>query len=85
MKNEPTLPQSPLTLFGQRLAQLRKAQGISQEQLALMSGIARSYVSGVERGKRNISLQNIVLLAQTLKIEPAELLRFSTTITAEKS
>lgn len=48
-----------------------------------MSGIARSYVSGVERGKRNISLLNIVLLAQTLKVEPAELMSFTATITAE--
>ncbi|MER1969152.1 helix-turn-helix transcriptional regulator [Castellaniella sp. GW247-6E4] len=85
MKNEPTPSLSPLTLFGQRLAQLRKEQGISQEQLALMSGIARSYVSGVERGKRNISLLNIVLLAQTLKVEPAELLSFTTTIAVKNS
>lgn len=78
MKNHPTpLPSvSPLVQFGQRLAELRKVQGISQEQLALMSGIARSYVSGVERGKRNISLLNIVLLAETLKVQPAELLNF---------
>lgn len=77
MKNEPISLPSPLTLFGRRLAEMRKAQGISQEQLALTSGIARSYVSGVERGKRNISLLNIVLLAETLNIQPAELLKFT--------
>ena len=45
-----------LKLFGQRLAAVRKERGWSQEQLALESGVARSYLSGVERGQRNISL-----------------------------
>ncbi|HAV6242973.1 TPA: XRE family transcriptional regulator, partial [Acinetobacter baumannii] len=45
--------------FGIRLAELRKKNGISQEKLALESGLARSYLSGVERGQRNISLLNI--------------------------
>ena len=44
-----------LKLFGQRLAAVRKERGWSQEQLALESGVARSYLSGVERGQRNIS------------------------------
>lgn len=61
-------------LFGQRLAQLRKQLGFSQEALALESGIARSYLSGVERGQRNISLVNICRLAETLKVQPAALL-----------
>ena len=39
-----------LKLFGQRLAAVRKERGWSQEQLALESGVARSYLSGVERG-----------------------------------
>ncbi|TCT07080.1 helix-turn-helix domain-containing protein [Paralcaligenes ureilyticus] len=67
-------PPSPLIFFGRRLAQLRKAQGVSQEQLALISGIARSYVSGVERGQRNISLLNILRLAQALNLPPVALL-----------
>ena len=40
----------PLKDFGNRLVEIRKSQGISQEKLALESGIARSYLSGVERG-----------------------------------
>ena len=63
-------------LFGQRLARLRKQLGFSQEALALESGIARSYLSGVERGQRNISLVNICRLAETLKMQPAALLEF---------
>lgn len=66
----------PRILFGQRLAQLRKVQGWSQETLALESGMARSYLGGVERGQRNISLVNICRLAETLKLPPAALLEF---------
>lgn len=56
---------------------LRKAKGWSQEQLALHSGLARSYLGGVERGQRNIALENIVKLAQTLEITPSGLMDFS--------
>ncbi len=66
----------PRTLFGQRLAQLRKVRGWSQETLALESGVARSYLGGVERGQRNISLVNICRLAATLGVPPAKLMEF---------
>lgn len=66
----------PRVLFGRRLAALRKQRGWSQEGLALESGLARSYLGGVERGQRNISLINICRLAQTLEVRPAELLEF---------
>jgi transcriptional regulator with XRE-family HTH domain len=66
----------PLSLFGQRLIQLRKVHGWSQERLALESGLARSYIGGVERGQRNISLANICVLADTLMISPKEMLNF---------
>ena len=67
----------PRILFGRRLAALRKEIGWSQETLALESGIARSYLGGVERGQRNIALVNICRLAEALEVEPAELLRFN--------
>ncbi|HWX67831.1 MAG TPA: helix-turn-helix transcriptional regulator [Rhodanobacter sp.] len=66
----------PLQLFGQRLVELRKSRGWSQEKLALESGLARSYVSGIERGVRNVALQNICLLADTLGLEPKAMLDF---------
>jgi transcriptional regulator with XRE-family HTH domain len=66
----------PRILFGKRLMELRKAQNLSQEQLALESGLARSYLSGVERGLRNISLLNICRLAETLSVSPTALLDF---------
>ncbi|MEN5062244.1 helix-turn-helix transcriptional regulator [Luteimonas sp. TWI1416] len=64
----------PRTLFGQRLAEVRKAKGFSQEGLALESGLARSYLGGVERGTRNISLLNIHRLARALGVSAAELM-----------
>lgn len=61
--------------FGERLRQLRKERGLSQEELALRSELDRSYVGGVERGDRNVSLINIHRIAQALGIEPSELLK----------
>lgn len=60
-------------LFGQRVRQLRKSRGWSQEDFAHHVGLDRSYMGGVERGERNISLENIYLIAQGLEIPPAEL------------
>ena len=70
----------PLVTFGQRLVELRKAKGWSQERLALESGLARSYVGGIERGQRNIALINIYRLADSLETEPFELLKPPTPI-----
>ena len=57
-----------LKQFGGRLRSLRQGKGLSQEQLSERSGIDRSYISDVERGLRNIALQNINLLANALEI-----------------
>lgn len=67
----------PLELFGKRVVELRKAKGWSQEKLALESGLARSYVGGIERGQRNIALYNICVLAATLGVAPSEMLAFA--------
>ncbi|WP_335645755.1 helix-turn-helix transcriptional regulator [Pandoraea vervacti] len=56
---------------------MRKARGWSQEKLALESGLARSYVSGIERGRRNVALVNICVLADTLGVPTSEMLRFA--------
>jgi transcriptional regulator with XRE-family HTH domain len=66
----------PKVLFGERLKALRKAKGWSQEKLALEADMDRSYIGGVEQGRRNISLINICKLAKTLKIHQSELLIF---------
>lgn len=65
-----------LLRFGQRLAEIRKKCGWSQERLALESGLARSYLGGVERGQRNIAVLNILRLARTLSCEPGSLFEF---------
>jgi transcriptional regulator with XRE-family HTH domain len=66
----------PKLQFGEKLVQLRKIRGWSQEQLALESGLARSYLGGVERGQRNIALLNICRLAESLNVPPSVLLDF---------
>jgi len=55
--------------FGKRLRELREDKGMSQETLAHEAGLDRTYISGVERGKRNISLENIERLALALGVE----------------
>lgn len=63
-------------LFGRRVRQLRQAKGISQEAFAHVIGIDRSYYGSIERGERNVSLDNICLIADGLGVEPSELLLF---------
>ena len=54
--------------FGRRVRELRKQRGHSQEKFALLSGLDRSYFGGVERGERNVSLDNIAAIAQALDV-----------------
>lgn len=65
---------SILVRFGKRLREIRQANGVSQERLAELAGLHRTYVSSVERGERNISLLNIDRLASALKVSPADLM-----------
>lgn len=60
--------------FGRTLRKYRQQRGLSQEELAAKASLHRTYVGSVERGERNISLLNIVSLAEALKISPAQLL-----------
>ena len=53
-------------VFGRRVRTLRKRKGLSQEQLALRCGLDRTYVGGVERGERNISIVNIEKIARAI-------------------
>lgn len=64
----------PRAAFGMTVRRLRQAKGLSQERLAEACGLDRTYVSGVERGTRNISLVNICRLAGALDCQPQELL-----------
>lgn len=55
-------------VFGKRVKELRNNLGISQEELADLAGLDRTYITSVERGKRNISIVNIEKLATALKV-----------------
>lgn len=59
--------------FGERLRALRKQKGLSQETLALACNLDRTYIGGVERGERNISLVNIHKIAGALGVPAREL------------
>lgn len=58
--------------FGSRVRQIRQNLGLSQEELAHLCNLDRSYIGGVERGERNISLVNIHKVADALNISPRE-------------
>ena len=64
----------PKKLVGLRIRELRLAKGISQEALADEAGVHRTYMGSVERGERNISLENIVKIAHALRVAPSQLL-----------
>ena len=59
--------------FGQRVRELRTKKGLSQEALALVCELDRTYIGGVERGERNISLLNIYKIAAALGVPAKEL------------
>ena len=61
--------------FGARVRELRKEKGLSQEALALACALDRTYIGGVERGERNISLINIHKIADALGIEARDLFK----------
>jgi len=61
--------------FGKAVRGRRQKLGVSQEEFADMCGLDRTYVGGIERGERNLSLINIEKIAISLKISLAELFR----------
>lgn len=67
-------PRPARIVFATNVRQARKALGISQEQLAELANLHRTYVGSVERGERNISINNIEALAKALKKTCAEML-----------
>ena len=62
-----------LQSVGERIRDIRKTKGLSQEQLGERAGFHFSYIGGLERGERNISLTNLVKVAQSLNIPLQEL------------
>jgi transcriptional regulator with XRE-family HTH domain len=66
-------------VLARNMRRLRAARGLSQEALAHECGINRTYLSGVERSERNVSIDNIARIARGLKVKAGVLLEESAT------
>jgi len=68
-------PKTPeLRRIGHRIVEVRQERGLSQEALADLAKIGRSYMSGIERGVRNPSVLHILRISKALEIPPSRLL-----------
>jgi transcriptional regulator with XRE-family HTH domain len=72
----PKHSQAPLLIaLGEALRARRKALGVSQEQLALLAGVDRAYVGGVERGEHNLTIMTLGQLCEALHVKPSHLFK----------
>ena len=71
-------------ILGENINSLRIKQQLTQEQLAELCDLHRTYIGAMERGDRNVSLNNIVKVAQALKVTPSELLKYDSKIQLKK-
>ncbi|MBZ9785429.1 helix-turn-helix domain-containing protein [Pseudomonas sp. REP124] len=60
--------------LGKKIRQARKAKGLSQDVLAMICGVDRSYMGRIERGEVNITVEKLYQIAESLESAPAELL-----------
>lgn len=65
---------NPKEIVGQNIRRLRTQAGLSQEELAYRAKLHRTYISSIERGERNVSIENIFAIAEALKVSPGDLL-----------
>lgn len=61
-------------IFGSQVRYYRKQKGISQEELASLAGLHRTYIGAIERGERNVSLNNVEKIASSLGVPVVDLL-----------
>lgn len=61
-----------LVAFGKKVRKIRKNKGLTQDRLAVLSGIDRSYMGGIERGERNLTLTKIYRISEVLGVEVAD-------------
>jgi transcriptional regulator with XRE-family HTH domain len=76
-------PPDPCAAFGQRLRRIRLARGLSQEHLAHIAGLDRTYVSSCEAGRRNVTIRTIVRLSAALEVDPCALVSDAAPASAE--
>jgi len=65
-----------LIKFGDRVREIRKEKGISQEQLSFKADLHRTYIGMIERAEKNITLVNIEKIANALKVSVNDLMNF---------
>ena len=65
--------EDPVAAFARRLRRARQERGLSQEQLAALAGLDRTYVSSCEAGRRNATIRTIDRLSRALEVDPAVL------------
>lgn len=77
MKSPPVPEDETRTLaaLGAAIRKMRKARGISQEELSYLCQIDRSHMGRIERGERNVSILNLARIAKGLASVPSEILR----------
>lgn len=73
----------PEDAFGLVLRNLRRGRGISQEDLALESGLDRTFISLLERGLRQPTLRTLIQLANSLGLAPEDLVAATTKVLSE--
>ena len=73
MKNKSVI----LVLFGNRVRELRIRKGLSQEELAHLANVHRTYIGMIERAEKNITLINIEKIAVSLEVSINELLNYN--------
>jgi transcriptional regulator with XRE-family HTH domain len=64
-----------LKSFGERVRAIRTLKGLSQEELARLAKIDRTYIGGIERGERNAGIKNVWRIADALGVPAADLFR----------
>lgn len=77
MPHSPNPPSDLRLLFGRRLREERRARNLTLEDVAEKSGLNWSYIAQIERGERNIGIDNIDTLAKALNVDPIDLMRHS--------
>jgi transcriptional regulator with XRE-family HTH domain len=68
------MPKGNKLILGATIRDLRTKLGYSQEFLTEKANLHRTYIGGIERGERNVGLENIVRIARALKVKPSQLL-----------
>lgn len=64
-----------LKAFGERVREIRAQKNLSQEELARLAKIDRTYIGGIERGERNVGIKNVWRIADALGVPAADLFR----------